>query len=36
LRNLADRLLRILMAMLRDRTCYDADRKRHESEVQMG
>jgi transposase len=36
LRNLADRLLRILMAMLRDRTCYDANRKHHESEVQMG
>jgi hypothetical protein len=36
LRNLADRLLRILMAMLRDRTCYDPSRNRREPEVQMG
>ena len=36
LRNLADRLLRILMAMLRDRTCYDASRMRREPVVQMG
>jgi transposase len=36
LRNIADRLLRILMAMLRDRTCYDACRIRREPVVQMG
>lgn len=36
LRNLGDRLLRILMAMLRDRTCYDASRIRREPVVQMG
>ena len=36
LRNIGDRLLRILMAMLRDRTCYDANRIRRESVVQMG
>ena len=36
LRNIADRLLRILMAMLRDRTCYDAGRIRREPVVQMG
>lgn len=36
LRNIGDRLLRILMAMLRDRTCYDASRIRRESVVQMG
>jgi transposase len=36
LRNLGDRLLRILMAMLRDRTCYDANRIRREPVVQMG
>ncbi|HEY7710356.1 MAG TPA: IS110 family transposase [Candidatus Entotheonella sp.] len=36
LRNIADRLLRILMAMLRDRTCYDASRMRREPVVQMG
>jgi len=36
LRNLGDRLLRILMAMLRDRTCYDANRIRREPGVQMG
>ena len=36
LRNLANRLLRILMAMLRDRTCYDASRNRREPEVQVG
>jgi len=36
LRTIADRLLRILMAMLRDRTCYDACRIRREPVVQMG
>src|SRR6266436_5572907 len=36
LRSLGDRLLRILMAMLRDRTCYDANRIRREPVVQMG
>ena len=36
LRNLGDWMLRILMAMLRDRTCYDASRIRHEPVVQMG
>jgi transposase len=36
LRNIGDRLLRILMAMLRDRTCYDASRIRREPVVQMG
>jgi hypothetical protein len=36
LRTLGDRLLRILVAMLRDRTCYDANRMRRESVVQMG
>jgi transposase len=36
LRSIGDRLLRILMAMLRDRTCYDANRFRHEPIVQMG
>jgi hypothetical protein len=36
LRNIGDKLLRILMAMLRDRTCYDASRIRRESVVQMG
>ena len=36
LRSIADRLLRILMAMLRDRTCYDASRIRREPVVQMG
>lgn len=36
LRNIANRLLRSLMAMLRDRTCYDASRNRRELEVQMG
>jgi len=36
LRTLGDRLLRILVAMLRDRTCYDASRMRRESVVQMG
>ncbi len=36
LRNIGDRLLRILMAMLRDRTCYDASRIRHEPAVHMG
>jgi hypothetical protein len=35
-RNIGDRLLRILMAMLRDRTCYDASRIRREPVVQMG
>ena len=36
LRNLADRLLRILMAMLRHRTCYDASQIHREPVVQMG
>src|SRR5262244_870647 len=36
LRNIGDRLLRILMAMLRHRTCYDASRMRSEPVVQMG
>jgi Transposase/Transposase IS116/IS110/IS902 family len=36
IRNIGDRLLRILMAMLRDRTCYDASRMRREPVVQMG
>ena len=36
LRNIGDRLLRILMAMLRDRTCYDASRSHREPVVQMG
>src|SRR5918996_667147 len=36
LRSIGDRLLRILMAMLRDRTCYDAGRIRREPVVQMG
>jgi len=36
LRSIGDRLLRILMAMLRDGTCYDASRFHHESVVQMG
>ena len=36
LRNIGDRLLRILMAMLRHRTCYDASRIRRELVVQMG
>jgi transposase len=36
LRNIGDRLLRILMAMLRDRTCYDASRIRCEPVVQRG
>jgi hypothetical protein len=36
LRSIGDRLLRILMAMLRDRTCYDASRIRREPVVQMG
>jgi Transposase IS116/IS110/IS902 family len=36
LRNVGDRLLRILMAMLRHRTCYDASRSRREPVVQMG
>jgi hypothetical protein len=36
LRNMGDRLLRILMAMLRHRTCYDASRIRRELIVQMG
>ncbi len=36
LRTIGDRLLRILMAMLRDRTCYDASRIRREPVVQMG
>src|SRR5262252_2577210 len=36
LRNIGGRLLRILMAMLRHRTCYDASRLRREPVVQMG
>jgi transposase len=36
LRTIGDRLLRILIAMLRDRTCYDASRIRREPVVQMG
>jgi transposase len=36
LRNIGDRLLRILMAMLRDRTCYDGSRIRREPVVQIG
>jgi len=36
LRNIGDRLLRILMAMLRHRTCYDASRMRREPVAQMG
>jgi transposase len=36
LRNIGGRLLRILMAMLRHRTCYDASRIRREPVVQMG
>ena len=36
LRTLGDRLLCILMAMLRHGTCYDASRMRHEPIVQMG
>ena len=36
LRTIGDRLLRILMAMLRDRTCYDASRMRREPVAQMG
>jgi transposase len=36
LRNIGDRLLHILMAMLRDRTCYDASRICREPVVQMG
>jgi len=36
LRNIGDRLLRILMAMLRHRTCYDASRIRCAPVAQMG
>jgi transposase len=36
LRAMSDRLLRILVAMLRNGTCYDASRIRRESAVQMG
>jgi len=36
LRSIGNRLLRILMAMLRNGTCYDASRIRRESVVQMG
>ena len=36
LRTLSDRLLRILVAMLRNGTCYDGSRIRRESVVQMG
>jgi Transposase/Transposase IS116/IS110/IS902 family len=35
LRNIGDRLLRLLIAMLHDRTCYDATRSRREPVVQM-
>ena len=35
LRHIGDRLLRILMAMLRHGICYDASRIRHELVVQM-
>ena len=36
LRTIGDRLLRILMAMLRERICYDASRMHREPVVQMG
>jgi transposase len=36
LRTIGDRLLRILMAMLRDRICYDASRMHREPVVQRG
>jgi hypothetical protein len=36
LRNIGDRLLRLLIAMLHDRTCYDAARSRREPVVHMG
>src|SRR5215510_7880767 len=36
LRHIGDRLLRILVAMLRHRTCYDPSRIRQEPVVQMG
>jgi transposase len=36
LRSIGDRLLRVLMAMLRHRTCYNASRIRREPVVQMG
>jgi transposase len=36
LRSIGNRLLRILMAMLRQRTCYDASRIHREPVVQMG
>ena len=36
LRSIGNRLLRILMAMLRHRTCYDASRIHREPVVQMG
>ena len=36
MRSIGDRLLRMLVAMLRDRTCYDASRIRREPGVQMG
>src|SRR5262252_2591442 len=36
LRTVSDRLLRILVAMLRNGTCYDASRMRRESVVEMG
>jgi len=36
LRTIGDRLLRILMAMLRDRLCYDASRMHREPVVQRG
>ena len=36
LRTIGDRLLRILMAMLRERVCYDASRIHREPVVQRG
>ena len=36
LRHIGDRLLRILVAMLRHRMCYDASRMRRGPVVQMG
>ncbi len=36
LRNIADRILRILMAMLRDRTLYDPAQRCFQASAQMG
>ena len=36
LRTRGDRVLRLLMAMLRDRICYDASRMHREAVVQRG